>query len=1148
MRKNRIYNLMLPGLLLLAITSSCNREAETPDLFREGKMPIRLAGGIEDMSSTRASDADFAGGDAIGIYVVDYDNSVPGTLLPTGNRADNLRYTLDGASGNWNPDHEVYWRDGQTHIDVYGYYPYVEGYPQSVTAFPFEVREDQHADASAGNLSGYEASDFLWAKAEDNAPTDQTIQLRMKHILSGVRVSLVEGRGFEEGEWAVLEKSVLVESAIRTATINLSTGVVTPSGTKPATGTVASYNGSAWRCVVIPQTIQAGDLLFNITVGGVPYSVRRDEDFTFAPSKLHQFTWRLNKRGDEGLEFEFVAESITAWEDDPFSHQAQAREFIIVHVPQAGTLETCLANAGLAKDEVENLKVTGSIDERDFGTMRTMRSLKNLNLKDVVIKAYGDHPADAIPDGAFQEKQTLMSVILPDRLVKIGDAAFFRCNLTGSLMIPEGVEVIEKAAFCSNPLLSGQLSLPSTLKRIGITEEGYTSGEAGAFGDCGFTGTLIIPEGVTEIGVGAFAGCSGFMGELRLPHKLQKLGADAFSHCSGLSGSLEIPQTITEIPDKAFEDTWLGGSLVLHEGITRIGWRAFANAGLKGGLQLPSALQTLGPEAFLNCDFNGTLILPETLKRIENDTFRGNWRLMGTLEIPADVMYIGENAFADCRSLEGVMFPAGLETIRDGAFANCYGFGRIVCMGTVPPVLQGEPFSGVPKDNFTLEVPEAKLEDYQSAYGWKDFKRIAPYRNFVIRPMIASALNTSVTRDLVLTADGPWEVKSKPDWVSLDKTSGTGKTELTLTFSQMAHGTPSRTGEVVFKMKDQAWETALAVNQYDFTHDEDEVITFQSAKRGNGINIFILGDGYDAKDIHEGKLLTEMEQAMEHFFGLEPYTTYREYFNVYTAVPVSAESGVGTINTIVHNRFNTTCKDGVTVGGRNGVSDIDMIRDYVCKAPTINQDNLCDALVIMIPNTSDYGGICYWLGDGMSLAYCPKADLGYPTDWRGVIQHEAGGHGFGHLGDEYIYHNAFIDACDCSCCKHTFSHDGDFFMNLSLTGKRSEVPWSHLLNHEMYRDIVDVFEGGFMHSRGVFRSEQNSCMNNDVPYYSTISREYMVRRIKQLAGETFSFDEFVEKDVIDTGASTRSPYKIDDFRPLRLRHAAPVWIDSYTNE
>ena len=38
MRKNRIYNLMLPGLLLLAITSSCNREAETPDLFREGKI------------------------------------------------------------------------------------------------------------------------------------------------------------------------------------------------------------------------------------------------------------------------------------------------------------------------------------------------------------------------------------------------------------------------------------------------------------------------------------------------------------------------------------------------------------------------------------------------------------------------------------------------------------------------------------------------------------------------------------------------------------------------------------------------------------------------------------------------------------------------------------------------------------------------------------------------------------------------------------------------------------------------------------------------------------------------------------------------------------------------------------------------------
>ena len=67
-----------------------------------------------------------------------------------------------------------------------------------------------------------------------------------------------------------------------------------------------------------------------------------------------------------------------------------------------------------------------------------------------------------------------------------------------------------------------------------------------------------------------------------------------------------------------------------------------------------------------------------------------------------------------------------------------------------------------------------------------------------------------------------------------------------------------------------------------------------------------------------------------------------------------------------------------------------------------------------------------------------------------------------------------------------------------------------------------MFEGAFMHSRGVYRSEPNSCMNNDIPYYNTISRESIVRRIKSYAGETFLFDDFVRNDCRDVTVTTRS--------------------------
>ena len=171
--------------------------------------------------------------------------------------------------------------------------------------------------------------------------------------------------------------------------------------------------------------------------------------------------------------------------------------------------------------------------------------------------------------------------------------------------------------------------------------------------------------------------------------------------------------------------------------------------------------------------------------------------------------------------------------------------------------------------------------------------------------------------------------------------------------------------------------------------------------------------------------------------------------------------------------------------------------------------------------------------DGCAIAYCPKSDYGYPLDFRGVIQHEAGGHGFGKLGDEYIYHNAFIDACPCTCCPHAeaivSAHAKGWYQNLSLSGKMNEVPWSHLIFHDKYKQIVDIFEGAFMHTRGVYRSEQNSCMNNDIPYYSTISRESIVKRIKEIAGEPYTFEEFVANDVMDASTVNITRSMVPEF-------------------
>lgn len=365
----------------------------------------------------------------------------------------------------------------------------------------------------------------------------------------------------------------------------------------------------------------------------------------------------------------------------------------------------------------------------------------------------------------------------------------------------------------------------------------------------------------------------------------------------------------------------------------------------------------------------------------------------------------------------------------------------------------------------------------------------------------------------------------------------------------MAQGTlDGRQGEVVFKLKNKDYRTRCRVSQYDYEYAEDQVITLQKASTGAGINLVFLGDGYNAKDIHEGKMLRNIKEAVEHYFNIEPYKTYRDYFNVYTAVPVSPESGIGSVNTIIYNRFNTTAKGGVSLGGRND-SDFNVIFNYATKAPTVTADNLDKTLIVMIPNTTDYGGICYMYDNGAAIAYCPMSDYGYPLDFRGVIQHEAGGHGFGKLGDEYIYHNAFIDACPCSCCPHTegiyYGHSLGWFQNLALTGKMNEVPWSHLIFHEKYRGVVDIFEGGYMHTRGVYRSEQNSCMNNDIPYYSAVSREEIVKRIMNYAGKQYSFDDFVANDVMDATAVDTKSTVPELLSKGRIMQSQPVFMGEF---
>lgn len=1131
--KHTLLYLLAAGAMLL---TGCSDDFFGDKTEQHDSNRIQLSGDIDQLAVTRVNDNGFCNGDVMGVYIVDYEGNKPGTLKVNGNRGDNVRHTFDEPNYKWNSAYDLFWKDKHTHIDVYGYYPFAN--PESIEDYQFEVQKDQSKTTENGEMGGYEASDFLWGKVSDVAPTTSVIRLPMAHRMSNARVTLIQGSGFAEGEWANLEKIVLTANVARKASINLSTGEIKTAGAVENTMTIPSRTNDEWRTIVVPQTVAAGTTLFSITIGGVPYKFTKNEAFTYVSGKMMNFSIKVDKQtGSGAYKLTLVSESITPWENDLVSHDAAAKEYIVINSTPGG-LKKAITAANKDYTLVRNLKITGQINAKDFYFMRdSMLRLSALNLKEVRIKGWGkneeneENMDDQIPNSAFYFIQTvggsnsLNRIVLPDTLKSIGSNAFYGCKyLSGSLIIPEGVTEIKRGAFNGCIGLNGILSLPSTLKKLGNRGEDDMGDEGtdyygGVFQNCrNLTGNLILPDNLELIRGYCFSGCSGLYGELRLPAKLKRMGNCAFSSCSGFTGSLSIPQGITALPSEAFHNCGFNGTLTLHNGITNIANDAFANCHFKGELHLPKSLKVISENAFCNNDFSGTLTLPSTLTHIGSNAFAYNWRLMGILDIPQEVESIGENAFSNCKMLEGIIFPESMETIRQGAFNECYGINSIICKGTMPAHIESGAFDGVAKDNFTLEVPESAISQYQAAPGWCDFKRIAAHHELVCRPSVACALSTEHKQKLVINAEGEWEVASKPNWCEVSPASGNKKTEVTLTIKGMAKNADSRDGKVVFRLKDKDYTHECSVSQYGYEYGEDEWITLQKATKGNngGINIVLLGDGFNAKDIASGKYLNDIKQEVEYFFGIEPYKTYRDYFNVYTAIPLSTESGVGTVNTIRYNRFNTTFTGGVGLK-----ADYDEVFDYALGAPTVNKGNLNQTLIIMVPNSTDYGGICQMWEDGSAIAFCPQSTYGYPLDTRGVIQHEAGGHGFGKLGDEYIYHNAFIDFCGCSCCGHVLEFNAakslGWYDNLELTGKMHSVGWSHLIFDDRYSDIVDIYEGGYMHNRGVFRSEPNSCMNNDIPYYSTISRESIVKRIKAYAGETYSFEDFVKNDKRDAG-------------------------------
>ena len=328
-----------------------------------------------------------------------------------------------------------------------------------------------------------------------------------------------------------------------------------------------------------------------------------------------------------------------------------------------------------------------------------------------------------------------------------------------------------------------------------------------------------------------------------------------------------------------------------------------------------------------------------------------------------------------------------------------------------------------------------------------------------------------------------------------------------------------------------------------YVDGEVRLIKEECAGAPQPVHLIFTGDGFIEEDYQEGGAFDQaLETAVNAFFGLEPYASYKDYFRVSAVAAYSQERGATVMSNMTGCKAQTkNTKFSSTLDGGNSTGiacDYDRVFSYARKVDGVTEADLDNTTVFVIINLNVYAGTCMMMATGRSVSMCPTG-----SSFGKVVTHEGGGHGFGRLLDEYRYHNESLPVERQNLVNSWRGSDPYFGYNISLTGDRELVHWKYYFDMAGY-EAVGMYEGACLYDMGAWRPEYISCMVDNRPYYNAPSREAIVRRIMKASGSTFDFDDFLAKDAraLSSGAvmAAQAPAVPYDFVPL----APPVLIDN----
>lgn len=326
-----------------------------------------------------------------------------------------------------------------------------------------------------------------------------------------------------------------------------------------------------------------------------------------------------------------------------------------------------------------------------------------------------------------------------------------------------------------------------------------------------------------------------------------------------------------------------------------------------------------------------------------------------------------------------------------------------------------------------------------------------------------------------------------------------------------------------------------------------------------GFNLVFLGDGFIEEDLvaETGAFDQAVEEACTALFSVEPYKTYKAYFNIWSIAYESQERGAGNDEGSVKNTvFQSFFQPSEEQNGEISSLLLPKAFEYTSKILGMTEEILKNNTVIVIlVNDERYGGSTYWYSDGRTVSFIPlNRDEQLPGGFANLFLHEVGGHGIGKLGDEWSSDISFSpeDKTQVQNLQKNYYCCNLGLPNVAALGNYPSY-WAPISNQKPeYSGVIKGIDGGFGRISNpstksfIYHTEEKSCMIDHLPYFNANSRFAIMWYVLFKLGEyeanarlSQARTDFLENDQFEIPGD----YEVSNRPHLRM----PLWIEAVEN-